>query len=769
MTKMAKIIMKNRFPILLIMILFTLFSLYEIKELSFKTRLSDTLPKDHPYVKVHERFWKKFGGANNMAIVVEVKKGDIFQYDVLEKIKYLTDEIKFYPDAITSQVISISRYKVKNIKGTAGGIDIRPFLWPKIPSTPEGMRALREEILNNEMYYGSLVSLDTKAVLITANFKEGINYYALFKFIRGLINRVEDSKLNIYVSGRPMLLGWIYNNNSKSFIIFVVSVLVEFVLLAIFLARFRWIFVPIPLIIGLINGVWGLGIMGMVGFNFDPLGLVIPFVIGARVISHSIQMLERYVEEYKANRDVNLACERTIETMLIPSLSSIITDAAGLYIVSIIPIPLLRNLGFVAGTWLLTAIIGVSIFNPILFSYVGAPNINEKEDILKRCLRWLGNKVFLNRSYRPSVILGCWFIILFGGLVLTRNLQIGDAHPGSSILWPDSGYNRDDKEINKRFPGTDPLYVILEGKGRDTMKSPAVLNAIERFERYMKEGVRLGGTESLVRVVKKLNGEFHEGDPKWAVLPKDKNDLAFYLWMYQSKGEPRDFDKYTDVDYKDGNIIVFFKNHKGITIRNAIKRAKDFLNKYPIPVNEVKFKLAGGIIGTTAAVNEVVGKYERITFFLALLVIFICCVISFKSFIAGLILVLPLVIANYVAYSYMVLAKIGFTINVLPVASIGVGIGVDYGIYMLSRIIDEFRISKDLVSSILNSISTTGHAVIVTGLTVTFGIVFWYFSDIRFQAEMGFLLAFLLFVNVFGAILLTPVLVYLINPKFIRR
>ncbi|MDZ4246663.1 MAG: hypothetical protein U1D67_06060, partial [Dehalococcoidia bacterium] len=181
-----------------------------MKGLGYKTVLESTLPPKHPYVQIHKRFQEMFGGANTMLVAVESKKGDIFNKKFLEKFKSLTDEIKFYPDAITSQVISITREKVKNIRGVGGGVDIRAFFEKGVPRTEEEMAVLKENIFADASVRGILVSATGNAALIIANFKDEIDYRKLFGFLQKLKSQVEDEDTKVYMSGRPPLLGWIY-------------------------------------------------------------------------------------------------------------------------------------------------------------------------------------------------------------------------------------------------------------------------------------------------------------------------------------------------------------------------------------------------------------------------------------------------------------------------------------------------------------------------------------------------------------------------------
>jgi hypothetical protein len=242
------------------------------------------------------------------------------------------------------------------------------------------------------------------------------------------------------------------------------------------------------------------------------------------------------------------------------------------------------------------------------------------------------------------------------------------------------------------------------------------------------------------------------------------------MYIFITGGDPGDFDQYADFEYRNASLIVHYKVKTGDIIREAIAKTKDFFEPYQNKLDGFKFSLAGGVIGTMAAINEVVGYYSALARYLIYLIIFLFCSITYRSFVAGIILVIPVAIADFLSVAYMAAKNIGLNINTLPVASVGVGIGLDYGVYVLSRIREEYQNLHDLDAAILVGVTTSGKAVAFTATTLIGGVIFWYFiSDLRFQGEMGFLLAFLMFFNMLGAIFLIPTLVAAIKPKFIYR
>jgi hypothetical protein len=278
-----------------------------------------------------------------------------------------------------------------------------------------------------------------------------------------------------------------------------------------------------------------------------------------------------------------------------------------------------------------------------------------------------------------------------------------------------------------------------------------------------------GGSASLAPIVRKLNKEFHDGNPLWAFIPGV--DLCnTMLFLFQSKSVPGDMDRYADPKFYNSNILMFFKNHTEDTIDRIRKNVNEFFTIYPKQVDKGEFLLAGGVIGMETAVNEELGVAHVRIDATILIAIFLMCCITYRSFLAGFLLIIPLVISNIVAFGFMSFSKIGLSINTLPVSAVGVGVGVDFGIYLYSRYKEEYARTKDWAATVAVGSQTTALAVLYSALTLVLPLLSWYFlSSLRFQAQMGFLLALLLSVNMFAVLTLHPALVYILKPKFISK
>jgi len=721
MRRTAEFIMKYRHAFFGFIVIMTIFFAYQAFKVRFRTEFGDLLP---------------------------------------------STELQFVDGVNRKSVFSIGVRKAKEHKITKDGVMGECLMWPEAPKTKERIEYLKDVIYSNDVFYGPYISYDSKSALISADLYEwGVDYKYVFDKINEICDAERDSNHEVHMCGSPLVYGHVHNNIRNVFFIFIVTLII---LLALVFYYFRVILsMLIPCISGIISSIWGMGFVKLLGYDFDPLILVIPFLITARAVSHSVQMVERYHEEYELQgHDINRACVVALAGMFPPGLLGILTDVAGILIIALIPIPLMKKLAFICGFWSFSIIFSALILHPILLSYFAKAESAAKSPLMER---------FLTNTTNWCIGRGRWInlvgvTVVVGVLVaLTiQRLSIGDPNPGSSLLWPDSKYNQDVAQINKRFPGTYPLLIAVEGDKPHAIKNPEVVHVMEKFQRVIERDPSVGGSLSAVDLITRINMNFHEGDPRWEILPNDIPGVGTFIYIYITGGDPGDFDKYGDHKYQNASLTVYYKNKRGGTIRDAIEKAKTFFASHLI--KGIKFSLAGGVIGTLAAINEVVGFYSEFIRILIFIIIFIFCSITFRSPIAGIILVIPVAMSDFLSIAYMASKNIGLNINTLPVASVGVGVGLDYGIYVASRVREEYARYQDLNKAIITGLTTSGKAVTFTATTLIGGVIFWYFlSDLRFQGEMGFLLAFLMFFNMLGAIFLLPTLIVIIKPKFICR
>lgn len=770
MRRLAEWIVKRRFPVLVTVLILTVFFGYQTLRIEMYTAFSDLLPKDHPFIRVHNEFSKVFGGANLVLLSVEVKEGDIFNTRTLEKIKRLTEVLELTPGANNYQIFSIARQKVKDVRATSWGIEVQPVMWPDVPRSDDEMERLRNAIYANPTIAGRLVSMDGKAALITAAFhEERLDYARLFRRIQSAIHEVEDKNTTVYAAGEPVLYGWIYYHLREISLIIGLTCLTIFGILILYYRNLNGVLIPI--LSGLVTFIWGTGFTALMGFNFDPLILVVPFLIAARTISHSIQFRERFFEELERwEGDKERAAAESVSGLLMPGSVSILTDASGLIVLLVAPMPILTKLAIAGSFWVMSNFVSVLILDPILCCYFPTP----------RHLPKGGEGHWLDAPLRHvgrfcTAPLGRWVVLVaFGGtfiwsLYWNQFLTVGDSRPGSPLLWPNSNYNVSVRHINDKFQGTDHLYVIVKGKEEKTAKSPAVLRTMEEFQRAMERSPYVGGTDSIVGLTRQINTVLHNNDPRWGLLPLSADEVGGILMVAEHGSEPGDFDRWVNYNFQHANITVFLHDHKGDTIREIIQRAKQFISSQRM--EQAEFKLAGGIVGVLAAANEVMEQSNWVILGLMLIAQLFFCALGFHSFVAGLLFVGVVFLSNMFGMALMAFWNVGLNVNTLPVISLGIGFGVDYGIYIVSRAIEEYQREgrPDLRAALIEGVATAGKAVLYTAFLISAGILFWSFSPLRFQAEMGYQLLIILTMNMLGGLLLLPAFIHLMRPRFVLR
>ncbi|MDX9786541.1 MAG: MMPL family transporter [Desulfobacterales bacterium] len=778
MKTFSEIIIRHRLFILLVLAAITGFFAYHLKELKVRTEFDDLLPANHPYVALHKSVRSIFGGANQVTVVVKVKDGDVFNVETLSKIQRLTRAAQLLPSVNNYQIISLASRKVKDIRAIPGGVQVGSImLFPDVPQDQAELDALRRNVASNDFIYGSMVSLDFKAASLSIDFLEvDLDYNEIFNAIKQMCDAERDEKHSIHMIGTPILYGWVYKSFPDILRIFLLTGVVT-VLLLFFFARGNYRGVLLPVITAAVCGIWGAGLAGMLGYAIDPLLFVIPFLISADAIRHGFQVTMRFIEEQMKTGKRKEAAVVTIRSLLMPCSVSLITDVAGAIFLVYSPMPLLQKLSIVASFWIGSILIGVLVLGPILLSYF--PVSQKATEKYKKSLESPGfiNGVFdkimlifakLPHYKKTSVAV---IVVLFAILVVTTNLglkvQIGDIRPGSPILWQDSEYNKDFAEVNASFMASEPLTVVVQGKKNDAIKSSVVAHLMYDFQRHMEKDPSVGYSVSAVDVARKINMVMYGDNPKYEFIPSTWDEIGYLYYTYISQGEPGDFQRFGDIHYKDASIQVLCLDHKGDTISRILDRAKTFIDANPI--EEAEIKLAAGLLGILGAANQEIYMAQLITVILAFVFVFFFSWISFRSIFAAFLLLTPLVFSNFLTFAFMYLNKIGLNVNTLPVACLGVGLGVDYGIYIVSRIKEEYAVLGDVEAAVESALMTSGRSVLATAITIVMSVVLWAWAPLRFLAEMGILLAFWMGVVAIVALITIPIFVVWFKPKFITK
>jgi predicted RND superfamily exporter protein len=643
--RFARLVVKYRAFVALLLILTTGFFFYPILNgalsafdmqlpgpaVRVDTEARAQWPPDHPFIRAQDKFSGKFGGSSTIAIGVVVKEGTIFTPETMAKISRITkrldghgydsrvderDELRegleekglspreilkeldiVYPPYPVNhyQIRSVAHSSTRVIQIEAAGDIETTVLVKKLPETQEEADALGALVRQNPPFiYGRLVSLDEKGALITAGFiTDRLNsretFEAVFNYVQQIKLDEEDENTKIYMSGVPMLVGWIFKYAFRIVLFVVLTIVMIFLLLWLYFRR--WHGVLLPAAAALATVIWGLGFAGWMGITFDPLIIVIPMIITARAISHTVQMAERFFEDYEVLHATMADPEEAkieaatvaMSELIVPGTLGIVTDVAGLLVILVTSIPQMRDLGIFGAFWVISIIATVEILHPVMICYLPAPKESEHflPSFMIRFTGWLGY-ITTHPRYK-YVVAGISVTLLAGATYITLAYsQIGEARPGTPLLFPDHEWNVATDQIAKRFGGIDTLVVFLEGDKDKASGEPKPVLRMEEFERWLDTYTDLGATISIVPILRTSWRINHYGDPKWGFVSNDQATIRQQIYQLRTNGAPGAMRPYLTDDGKDANIAFFYRDHKGETIRRTVVASQEFIRRNPI-------------------------------------------------------------------------------------------------------------------------------------------------------------------------------------------
>uniref|UniRef100_Q479H4 Membrane transport protein MMPL domain-containing protein n=1 Tax=Dechloromonas aromatica (strain RCB) TaxID=159087 RepID=Q479H4_DECAR len=741
-----------------------------LPKLRIFTDFSDLLPQNHGYIKVYNRLKENFGGANMIVMSVEVEQGTIFNDETLKLIHEATQGIDNLPGVNHNLVNSLTHRTARKVfLDDQGGFASESYYDPLKPTrTVAELEQLKKDVIANPTIYGLLVSPDMKAALIKAQLNEGdIDYPTTFAALQEVRKTLAKPGHHLYVTGNPVLTGWVYTYLNQIVEIMAWTLALLATLLIVYFRRFYGI--ALPLLGIALSSIWGLGFMAAMGINLEPLSLPIPFLIAARATSHGVQLVVRYYEELAIVHDGKKAARNALDALFRPGSLAIIVDAVGIAVLVLGAAPFNHKLGMAAGFWGFSVIFTVHFMVPLALTVLPAPKKHENgnegvRNFLAKAMALTGGTDGGARSILILTLIGA-----IGGTYLVGKVQLGESEPGSPLLHRDHDYNVSTKAINTRFPGSEELHVVARTDDKGGIKRPEVMAAIERFQAHMLSDPQLGGTKALPGVVRVVNKLTHNDDPRWMQLPDTADEIGGLMFAYMASSPiPGALKEFVTPDENEADMVFYYKDHQADTINRIVALAEEGIKLIEKDVPGLHIELGGGIIGVTAAGNQALHTDHMIIIPAVMILAFLIVMIYYSSLHAGWLMILPMLFSTLMTYAYMGALNIGINVNTVPVIAVGVGVGIDYAVYFMDRIREEYAHLRDMKKAAITAVATTGYAVSFTAVTLIAGVVMWIFmSDLRFQSDAAILLSFMLIVNAIAAVLIVPSWCVVFKPKFV--
>jgi uncharacterized protein len=781
--RFARWVMDHRLAMSGVFALITIFFLFGFPHVQLKTVFKNMLPTDDPFVQVYYDH-PNFGSPLTMYIMVKRKGSDIYHQETLQKVWDMTREVDLAPAIDHDQLISISTEKLRYVEATPEGADIRPLMGDAVPSSAEEVADFRRRVEQSPNARNFFVSRDHTATLIQATFQDYIAYGEAFDFVRSVIEKHSDDQHEIYLAGQPVLTGWVYKLQKQTYSIFAITLGILVVLLVLYMRNIAGVVMPI--VCATVAGIWGVGFIGWLGRPIEPLLTIVPLLLVARTLSHCIQYAERYYEILAHLKDKRKAAEVCMGVMMVPSVLGIMTDVFGIVFIAIAPIHMMYDHALFCGAWALWIIPTGVFLASIMLSYLPVPaNVDSisggegkesgihlfQKNLLRRLASWTHGKP-AKISAAVVAVLTVWSV--YG----TLSIKIGNPVEGSNLLWYDSDFNTAVRAINAHFPGMNTLELIIESKAPDDATNrvatlPEVMIIRTQLQDLMEASTEITprATLSFSDYMMEGNRLFSGGNPLWLPVNEDRRAAYSAAQAVLFGSSPINFGHVMDFVAQHSTVSVWFKDNKQETVDAALASARRAVDVVGEDHEKFRVRMASGFIALQQAMNIVVERYHWFIFALVNVAIAVIAAMAYKSFMASLLLLIPVNLSNFMQMAAMYHLGIGLDINATIVAVMGVGVGIDYGIYLLSRICEEYHIHQgDLGAAITSSLSTTGKAIMFTASIMLIGIAPWIFmSDLKFMADMGMLLVAIMLINMILSLWVLPLAVWYVNPGFLRR
>ena len=699
-----------------------------------------SLPKGHDYIRTFLKHQREFGGANRVLVALMAREGDIFTPQFFQELKRVTDEVTFLPAIDRPQVQSLFTPNVRFIEVVEDGFSGGNVIPADFQPSPESFARVRENIIKSGKL-GQLVATDFSGAIISAQILETdprtgarIDYRLVADGLERIRQRVESASggaISVHIIGFAKIIGDVSDAAHHVHLLFAAAIVVTTLLVWDYAGR--WKLAAAPIACSLVAVVWQLGLLTLLGYGVDLFSILVPFLVFAIGVSHGVQKICTFRLEMFKGQDGPTAARAAFMQLIAPGIVALMTDTIGFLTMLVIPVPTIQELAF-------TASLGVSVITitnffllPLLLSYLRLPP-SYAEWVARRRTRGdrLWEKLARGMKPRPSmgIILVC-FLVGAWAVYKSSEVRIGDTQAGVPELHPDSRYNADTRVITSKFSiGIDILSVIVETIP-DGSVDHDVVSLMDRFEGHLSEVPGVQSVLSLASVAKIVNSGYVEGSLKWRVLPRNKETLAQAVSPIETSSG------LLNSNASVMPVLIFLTDHKAETLARVTAEVKAFAAANPS--SKAKFLLASGNAGVMAATNEVVAAAELPILLWVFGAVIVLCLIAFRSLRAAICIVTPLAIVSYLAYVVMVYLEIGLKTSTLPVVALGVGIGVDYGIYIFARLHADLKAGEYFEDAMFAALKDAGAAVVFTGLTLAIGVSTWIFSELKFQADMGML------------------------------
>ncbi|MND27347.1 MMPL family protein [compost metagenome] len=784
---LERLIFNNRLLVVLSCLVITvLLGYFAATRLSLTASFEKMLPQSQPFIQNYLENRQSLRGLGNaVRVVVENTEGDIFDPQYLDVLKQINDTLFVTPGVDRAWVKSLWTPAVRWTEVTEEGFRGGPVMPDAYDGSAKGVEQLRLNIARSGIV-GSLVGNNFKSSMIFVPLLEkdpvtgqAIDYHAFSRVLEEQLRdkyefagssdahaRGEEGKgpIKVRVIGFAKLVGDLIDGLVLVMMYFGAAALIATSIIYFFTRCVRS--TTLVILCSVIAVAWQLGLVALMGYALDPFSILVPFLVFAIGVSHGAQKMNGIMQDVGRGTHQLVAARYTFRRLFLAGLTALLADAVGFAVLMLIDIPVIQDLAVTASIGVAVLIFTNLVLLPVLLSYCGvsrkaaARSLRQEDKELHG--KGLGNlwsllDRFTERRWATVAVIVAG-LLAAGGFMVSTQLQIGDLDPGAPELRADSRYNRDNAYITDNYSlSSDQFAVMVKTASEGCLKYETLVEA-DRLGWLLQQQPGVQTTVSLVNAVRQITAGSYEGNPKMLTIARNQ-DVLNYGAQQASVNNPELFNS----DCSMMPVVAYLADHKAQTLEHVVSVAGAFAREHSN--GERQFMLAAGSAGIEAATNIVVREANRTMLVYVYGAVIVLCFITFRSWRAVVVAVVPLMLTSVLCEALMVCLGMGVKVATLPVIALGVGIGVDYALYLLSVQLAQQRAGLSLTEAYKNSVAFTGKVVALVGITLAAGVITWAWSPIKFQADMGILLTFMFIWNMIGALVLIPALSHFLLRK----
>ncbi len=746
--------------IVLTIVLSVVFFYFMSQNSQMETNLDKYMPQDHPAFIYSDQAEEWFGINDGIIVAIENKNG-IYNAATIDTLKQLTKVLQKMDEIVKADVTSL--YTADNIVGDEEGMDVKSF-FKRAPKSDEKLKELQQNVRNNEMVYGRLVSTDETVTVIIAEIRDDVFTQEFYNEILELAGSFQTDDIKIHVAGRPIVEGTMALLGPADMKRMVpIVLLVITIVLYIMLRSIRSTLLTMAVVF--FSTLWTFGLMAMINIPIYAVSTMIPVMLIAIGVADGIHLYSHLQLFQRKNPDAGKkeAVTDMIKNMWSPVVMTSITTAVGFISLLTSQVYPIKYFGIFTAFGVLVAMILSLVIIPAGIMIFGLPKLKKAEK------KKISNDSTFFQSYASKVIRYKSVSIFTTAAIIILSIF------GMQKIWINSSFldkfERDseivltDQFINSHFGGTTSLNLILDADGKkDTFKNPEVLLLVDKMQNQLENDLEVVGTSfSLADYINRMNKVMNADDEAFNTIPDSQNMVAQYLLLYEMSGDPENLNKVVDYDYEKLNVTFQLKSDNS----KAINSALDIINTYEDDFLEmgISMKYAGsgykGLIFT-----DLILEGQIMSLILSIIIVVVLLSFMFKSIKAGVIGAVPILITALISFGVMGFLDIPLSTTTALLSSIAIGIGIDYAVHF----IEQYRVNAlktgDKILTAQKTMAHSGRAILFNAIVVIAGFLVLLFSVFPPNRELGALVSLNMFTSFIGTLTIMLVLLNVSNLYF---